>query len=118
MSELVAVVSSGKGTWVHVSQMIEKGDWGKVLLITNKFGAEKFAKPENAECIVINPEQSLSEITKQLRAAFKEKLNGMEVALNIISGNGKEHTAVLSALMSVGVGFRLFALTKDGIQEF
>ena len=41
----------------------------------------------------------------------------MEVAVNIVSGNGKEHMAIISALLKLGVGIRLMAVTKDGVRE-
>ena len=40
-----------------------------------------------------------------------------EAAVNLISGNGKEHMAVISALMKLGLGIRLIALTPNGIKE-
>ena len=40
-----------------------------------------------------------------------------EVGLNIVSGSGKEHMAVLSAVMKLGVGYRLVAATANGIEE-
>ncbi len=54
----------------------------------------------------------ISEIKKEL----KDKISG-EVALNITSGSGKEHMALLSVLMQCEVGFRFVALTKEGIKE-
>jgi len=39
------------------------------------------------------------------------------VALNLVSGNGKEHMAILSALLKLGIGVRLMAVTKDGVRE-
>ena len=41
----------------------------------------------------------------------------METAVNLISGDGKEHMALLSALLKLGVGIRLIALTKEGVKE-
>ena len=36
---------------------------------------------------------------------------------NFVSGMGKEHMALISALLKLGVGIRLMALTKNGIEE-
>ena len=46
---------------------------------------------------------------------MKDKIEGMEVALSIASGNGKEHMALQSALLGIPVGIRFTALTKTGI---
>lgn len=42
----------------------------------------------------------------------------MEVALSIASGTGKEHMALISALIDMPVGIKFTALTKDGIIFF
>jgi hypothetical protein len=39
-----------------------------------------------------------------------------EVALSIASGNGKEHMALISALLSIPVGIRLVVYSKKGIE--
>ena len=35
MTDLIACLSSGKGTWGHVNRLISDGEWGKIFLITN-----------------------------------------------------------------------------------
>ena len=35
----------------------------------------------------------------------------------MVSGTGKEHMCVLAALLKLGVGVRLVALTKEGVQQ-
>ena len=54
------------------------------------------------------------EIAKKL----KSKIKGTEVALSIASGTGREHMALISALLSIPAGVRFTALTKDGIVYF
>ena len=46
---------------------------------------------------------------------LKGKIKGIEVALSIASGEGKQHMALMSALISLPVGIRFTALTKDGL---
>ena len=48
---------------------------------------------------------------------LKEKVTGSEVGLNFVSGTGKEHMALVSAVLKLGVGVRFVALTQDGVQE-
>ena len=52
---------------------------------------------------------------KEFEKKLKDKFNNLEVALSIASGNGKEHMALQSALLSLPVGVRFTALTKDGV---
>ena len=119
MTELIACLSTGKGTWGHVSKLIEDGNFSKVFLITNEFGQENFNKHEKAEFIVVNFRQGLKEMRDEMYNKLKEKINQeeTEVALNLVSGEGKEHMALVSALLKLGMGIRQMALTKNGIEE-
>src|SRR3989338_2709964 len=95
--ELVALLSSGEGTWVQVSGLIKYGEWDRIILLGSSF-AEKFTSEKPTELI-----------------RLAGKINGTEVALSIASGNGKEHMALISALLGMPVGVRFVALTQDGI---
>lgn len=116
MTSLIACLSTGKGTWGHVSRIIEDEKWDKVFLITNEFGKENFQQTKNTELIIIDSNKGLKEVQQDIINQLKDKIEG-EVALNIVSGTGKEHMALLSALLKLGLGIRLIALTKDGVEE-
>lgn len=117
MTELIACLTSGKGTWAHVLKVAHDESWDKVILITNKFGKENFKNEINAELIEIDENKTISEMVVELKNKLKGKIKGVEVALNVVSGTGKEHMALLSALLKLGLAVRLIALTKDGIKE-
>ncbi|HLD15440.1 MAG TPA: hypothetical protein VJB94_02575 [Candidatus Nanoarchaeia archaeon] len=117
MTQLISCLSTGKGTWGHVSRLIEDGKWDSVVLITNDYGKENFNKNEKTELISVNLDQGLRELREELKKHLKTRIKGTEVAVNFISGTGKEHMALVSALLQLGVGIRLMALTKDGIEE-
>ena len=117
MPTLVACLSTGKGTWGHVNRLIEEESWDKVILITNEFGKENFNKKDNIELIPVNLSAEMHELIKEIQTILKEKIKDTEVAVNFISGTGKEHMALISALLKSGLGIRLIALTKDGIKE-
>lgn len=116
MTELVAFLSTGKGTWGHVNRILpgiggEK--WEKVLLLTNEFGAQNFKAEEGVELIVLTSKGSVNELAEEIRGKLKDKIKGMEVGVNFVSGDGREHMAFVSALMKMGVGFRLVSLDKE-----
>lgn len=113
--ELVALLSSGKGTWNQVAGLLKEGDWEKVLLIGTEF-AKKFEPNTSVEWEFIELKSSrITEIKDELLKKLKGKIKGTEVALSIASGDGKEHMAIISALLSLPVGVRFTALTKEGI---
>jgi hypothetical protein len=57
----------------------------------------------------------LLQLKKELSKKLEGKFEGLEVALSIASGSGKEHMALQSALLNLPVGVRFTALTKDGV---
>ena len=62
--------------------------------------------------------KGLKDLQKELSDKLKGKIEGMECALSIASGSGKEHMALISALINLPVGIKFTALTKDGIIYF
>ncbi|MFC1728688.1 hypothetical protein ACFLZ7_04485 [Nanoarchaeota archaeon] len=117
MTDLVACLSSGKGTWGHVGRLIAEGDFENIFLITNDFGKENFSAEKETTMLIIDQRGSLLEMVDVIKEKLKGKIKGTEVALNLVSGTGKEHMAILSALLKLGVGVRLIALTTEGIKE-
>ena len=116
MTELIACLSTGKGTWGHVSRLIDGQDWEKVFLVTNDFGL-KFDTRGKGEFIVVDFNKGIDALIEDIVKQLKGKIKSFEVALNLASGSGKEHMAIISALIKLGVGFRLVVLTKEGVKE-
>jgi hypothetical protein len=115
--ELVALLSTGKGTWAQIAGLISQGEWDNIILIGDEY-AKKFSSGGKAEFIFVNLEQPVANLREELITKLKGKIKGTEVALSIASGSGKEHMALISALLNLPVGVRFVALTKDGIKEF
>lgn len=112
--ELVALLSSGKGTWGQVAGLINRGEWENIILIGSEF-AEKFTTDKKHEFIRIDTDKGLVELKQEIQEKLTGKIKDLEVALSVASGDGKEHMAVISALLSIPVGVRFTALTKEGI---
>lgn len=116
MTSLIACLTTGKGSWAMVNELINSTDWEKVYLITNNFGKEKFTTKKNSEFVLINPDASAEDIKNEVFSQLKGKIKDTEVALNFFSGSGKEHMSVLSAVLNLGLGVRLVDV-KDGKME-
>ncbi len=112
--ELVALLSSGKGTWAQVSGLLTHGEWDKVFLIGSDF-AGQFTSDKPFEFINVDLNQKLKDLKEDLLKKLAGKFSGTEVALSIASGDGKEHMALISALINLPVGIRFAALTKEGV---
>ena len=111
--ELVALLSSGKGTWSQVAGVINRGEWDKIILIGNNF-AKKFTSEKDFEFIEINSSR-IMDLKNEIHKKLQGKIKGTEVALTVASGTGREHMALISALLTIPVGIRFTALTMDGI---
>jgi len=111
--ELVALLSTGEGTWAQVSGIIKQGEWDNIILIGSEF-AKKF-QIEQEHTFIELTKTRLVELKEELQEKLRGKIKGTEVALSIASGDGKEHMALISALLSLPAGVRFTALTKDGI---
>ncbi len=114
MADLIACLSTGKGTWGHVKRVIEEKDWDNIYVITNQFGSDKFETSKSFSKIIIDPMLSIIDMSKQIQENIK--FND-EIFINIISGSGKEHMALISAILKIKKEYKLIALTKEGIIE-
>ena len=112
--ELVALLSTGKGTWAQVSGLLKYGEWDNAIVLGNDF-AQKFTSDKKFEFIRVDLDKKLKDLREEIMQKLKGKINGTEVALSIASGDGKEHMALISALINLPVGIRFAALTKDGV---
>ena len=112
--ELIALLSSGKGTWAQVSGLIKHGEWDKIVLVGDDF-AKQFASEKEFEFIKIDLDKKLKDLKEEFLTKLKGKFEGTEVALSLASGDGKQHMALISALINLPVGIRFAALTKEGV---
>jgi hypothetical protein len=113
--ELVALIGTDKEAWGQVTGLINRGTWEKVILIKTKDGRE-YVSPQTTEEIIIDSSRPLLELKKEIADKLKPHLSGFEAILSVASGNGKEHMALIAALLSIPVGIRLAAFTKNGVE--
>lgn len=118
MTDFVAVMTSDNGAFNHVKKIIEEGMFERAFLIVSPINVPSLTPSQTkVEFVYINANKPIEEMIQQIVSQLKPKLSFSEVGLNLASGNGKEHMAVLSAVMKLGVGFRLVAATKEGVKE-
>ncbi len=120
MAELIVCLSGEeqiKKGWAHIVRLIKEENWNKILIITNDFGKNNFKSEKDVEFIVVDFQKPVLELIEDIKKGLKGRITDFEVALNIVSGSGKEHMAILSALLKLGVGIRLIAITKEGLRE-
>ncbi len=114
MVELVACIGEDKGI-LHVKRLIEEEDWTNIILISS--GKMRIDSAKKIHYVDLPEKKTIPQLTEFLRFKIKSLIKGTEVGINIYSGSGKEHMATFSALLKLGVGIRLVALTPEGIKE-
>src|SRR3989344_5184887 len=112
--ELVALVSSGKGSWAQVSGLMKHGEWDNIIVLGDEF-ASGFTHEKKFEFIRVDLTKRIKDLRDEFNQKLKGKIRGTEVALSIASGEGKEHMAIIAALINLPVGIRFAALTKEGV---
>jgi hypothetical protein len=119
MVSLVAILSTGKGTWQEVAQLINKSEFDEVFILTNGFGKDKFTNlpDKKIEVFAFNFEKEIIALTNDFYSALKGYIKFGDIALNISSGSGKEHMALFSAMMKLGAGIRLVSIKDNNIIE-
>lgn len=117
MTELIACLSIGKGTWMPVIQLINDQEWDQIFLVCTDFARQKFNPTKQVQFIVIDPRKSPRQMVKDIVMQLGPKIKGTQVALNLTSGTGNEHMAILSALLKLGLGIRLFHVSEKGLEE-
>ena len=116
MTDLVCCLSTGKGTWVEVARLINNHSWDNIYLITNDFGKEKFTSNKEVKFILVDVNKGMEVMKNEIQESLKDKLSG-EIAVNFTSGSGKEHMALLSALLKTGIGMRFVVPVDSEIKE-
>lgn len=110
MGVLIACLTTGKGTWNEVSEVIDSADWKKIYIITNDFGKEKFSHKKELNYVVINLLEPVEIIRDKIindLLGLKKEIGFNDIAINFSSGAGKEHAAILSALLKLGTSIRV-----------
>jgi len=123
MAHLIACIGSEKETWNALDKVISSGLFDKIYLIAGA-GVHDYTKPTVKQGVTIDivrldygkaSEDLVPELYIILKKHFmQDKIQDLDIAVNIFSGTGKEHAVVISTLMKLGYGIRLVDLDKDG----
>lgn len=113
---LVAFVGTDKENLGQISALINRIDSDTIIIVKDK-QAPNIAANDKCKTIQVDSSKSLFDLKTEMQEKLKPLLSKeFEVALSLASGTGKEHMALLSALLSIPVGIKLVAYTKEGIK--
>lgn len=113
--EFVAFLGSDKENWGQIGAIMRRLDAVPILIKSKK--TEDFEAIGNARIVSVDTDKPLIELKEEIIDKVKPLLlSELEVAISLASGNGKEHMALISALLSIPVGIRLVVFTKNGVE--
>ena len=113
--ELVAFLGDDKETWGQVTGLINRGEWEKIILVKSKT-SDEYISSKDADIITVDTSKPLVDLKDDMIKKLRPKFSGFDVHVSIASGTGKEHMALISALLPVPVGVRLVVFTKNGVE--
>lgn len=116
MVNLVALMSSDSKNWKEVASLFNSAKWDNVFLICcdlaySSINLDGIVKLKYNEA---SPIESISSLTK----FFKNEIKDFEVCVNLSSGSGIEHMALLTALLKSGLGLRFVYSMNNKVKEF
>ena len=117
MTDLVVCLSNEKRNWNYVVKLINEHSWDNVIVITTQSGEKEFKSNKKIDLVIVDSNQQLVYLAKDIKEKLTGKIKGIEVAVNFVSGDGKEHMALMSALLKLGIGIRFVALKPEGVEE-
>ncbi len=117
MTSLVACLGPEQRTWEYMQKLIESEAWESVFLFSSSPEANSFKCSKEVKIMQVDSKLPLQQLTEQIRKALEGKILDTEAAVNFALGSGKEHMAILAALLKLGLGIRLVAYTNEGVKE-
>ncbi|HOD89488.1 MAG TPA: hypothetical protein PKK56_00155 [archaeon] len=116
MKTFLGVLSKGKGTWGQVAHIIDNSDYDNVYLISNEWAQDKFNCSKKVNWIIIDPRKGFSEIMDDIDKKLPKNITELE--LNLHSGSGKEHCAILAVLQQRKIKYKIVTINANGIVRF
>jgi hypothetical protein len=115
--QLITLALTGKGSWAKVYSLLNKEQFDSIILLTNTYGKERFQPNNKTKVLEIDNEQPIKALKQALKVILKPEIKDIEVTINIDSGTGKEHTALICALIEIGVGINFITVENNEMIE-
>ncbi|HPR41110.1 MAG TPA: hypothetical protein PK718_01000 [Candidatus Methanofastidiosa archaeon] len=115
MRTFIATLGKGKGTWGKVKR-ISGEDWDKIVLLGNSWAKDTFKSDLAYEWILLEDEKDVCQQVMDIIENLPEDLG--DVFVNVTSGSGSEHLALISALISNNKPFKTVCVCDDGITYY
>lgn len=114
MTDLIASFTTDNHS-KHLHKLIDHAEWDRIFLITTDEIKKRHKFEKEVIYVIVDPKKPIDEYVNDIKANLKGYF--LEVGVNLVNGTGKDHMALLAAVMKSGLAFRLVAVTKNGVEE-
>jgi len=116
MKTLIVTLGIGKGTWGKVKRICNE-EWDNILILGNQWANDTFKSDKSYEWITLDDQKDVCQLVDDISKELDNKELG-EVYVNFLSGSGREHNAVLSALVKKNINYKMAVVCDDGLQYY
>ncbi len=99
----------------QVYHLINDYDWDRIFVVTTPKLKKELHHAKQVVFIAVDPKKHIAEYVEDIKKHLPDIFG--EMAVNIVNGNGKDHMALLSAIIKKGISFRFYGVTKNGVEE-
>ncbi|MHC1604748.1 MAG: hypothetical protein ACXQTP_02085 [Candidatus Methanofastidiosia archaeon] len=115
MKTLVVTLGVGKGTWGKVRRIVGE-EWEKIVFIGNQWAHDTFKTDSNSEWIILDDQKDICQMVEDIKTTIGDDMD--DIYINLLSGSGKEHNAVLAAFAQANKSYKVVCVCDDGIKIY
>ncbi len=113
---IIILVGEDPSSYGQITGIINRSEAEKIILVKNK-NVKDFPSDDRCKIIEIDSAKDIMSLREDIKEKLRKEVNAdFEVSLSIASGTGKEHMALVSALLAIPVGVKFIAFTKNGLE--
>ena len=113
---LVAFVGKDKEGLGQISALINHFECERIFIVKDK-NTPELIKNRKCKFVSFDMQKDIISLKNEIKEKLQKELSAdFEVALSLPSGSGKEHMALISALLAIPIGIKLVVYTKKGIE--
>ncbi|MBI4140167.1 hypothetical protein HY483_04405 [Candidatus Woesearchaeota archaeon] len=113
MAVLVASIGAGKGSWALIGTLMNAYEWSRIILVGDDF-ASKFSHDKNFDFVLVSESLGIRDISMIIDSGLGN-LGFDDVAVNLVSGSGVLHMALMIAVLRKGCGLRFVTVDETGV---
>ncbi len=122
MGTLITILGTGKGSWHEVHGLLATKAFENVLVFIDAWEAQSYRNEYGVTLSPMPEENSSEQLVALMRERIKSHMSAtqnaaeFDVAINLASGTGKQHAALIAAVITLGYGVRLVTFENEELK--